>query len=186
MGLQEYPKLKNILELAAPPTDEKIRSKALKYFIDNFEGRYSKDYNSADVDIAFLPCSDPDIYAKPLERFISTEFMIMKFQAIRSDLRFQVERFGVCQHPGREKLLNSLIHNPPRYENARAIFEYLASRQTNFIKSDWDILADLEFIPIRDKFRPGNYILTNPHSCFFKVQEEYVLYYFYLYISHSF
>jgi hypothetical protein len=96
----------------------------------------------------------------------------MKFQVIRTDLRFQVERFGVCQHPNREKLLNRLIDDPPKYENAKAIFEYLASRQTDFIESDWNILADLKFIPIRQF---NNYILINPRGCFFNVQEEYVL-----------
>ncbi|CAI2174465.1 1539_t:CDS:10 [Funneliformis geosporum] len=173
LGLREFPSLKKILELAAPPTDPKIRIKALKYFIDNFKEKYSKVYNPADVKIPFLPCSDPSIYAKPLECFINPECEIMKFQAIHQDLRFQAEQFGVRQHPGRENLLNRLIENPPQEVNkAKGIFEYLASRQGSFVHSDWNTLINLKFIPIRDKIQPNIITHTNPRSCFFKGQEE--------------
>ncbi|RIA91695.1 hypothetical protein C1645_692396 [Glomus cerebriforme] len=170
LGLQEYPTLRKILELAAPPTDLKIRSKALKYFIENFKEKYSKVYNSSEINIAFLPCSDPSIYAKPSECFINPECMVMKFQAVHQDLRFQAEQFGVRQHPSRDKLLNRLIENPSQDENkAREIFEYLASRQGDFNQFDWNKLAGLKFIPIRSK---NVIVLTNPRSCFFKGQEE--------------
>jgi hypothetical protein len=173
LGLQEYPTLKKILELAAPPTDPKIRSKALKYFIENFKGKYSKNYNSSEINIAFLPCLDPSIYAKPSECYINPECTIMKFQAIHQELRFQAEQFGVRQNPSRDKLLKRLIEDPPNDVNkAREIFEYLASRQGDFIHSDWLHLADLKFIPIRAKTQPNVIDLTNPRSCFFKGQEE--------------
>src|SRR3954467_5160713 len=106
LGVQEYPKLVKILELAASPTDARIRELALKYFIDNFERKYSQNYNP-NVNIAFLPCSDPDVYARPSDCYINLECRIMKFKAIHQDyLRFHVEQFGVCQNPNREKLLN--------------------------------------------------------------------------------
>ena len=188
--MREYPTLKKILELATPPTDPKIRSKALKYFIENFKEKYSKNYNPSEINIALLPCLDPSIYAKPSECFINPECTIMKFQAIHQELRFQAEQFGVRQHPSREKLLNRLIEDPPRDENkAKAIFEYLASRQGDFIHSDCIFLADLKFIPIRVKSQPNVIDLTNPRSYFFKGQEErYVLHYLcfkFLFLSFS-
>ena len=76
LGLQEYPTLKKILELAAPPTDPKIRGKALRYFIDNFKEKYSKDYNPHNIKIAFLPCTDPKVYATPSECFIEIFTML--------------------------------------------------------------------------------------------------------------
>ncbi|RIA98304.1 hypothetical protein C1645_812855 [Glomus cerebriforme] len=172
LGLQEYPTLKAILELAAFHSNLKIRSKALKYFIDNFEDKYSKDYDPH-VNIAFLPCLNPGIYVKPSECHINVECTTMKFYAISQDLRFQVERLGVCQNPSHEKLLMRLREDPPRNENkAKDIFEYLASRQADFTENDWKILTDLEFIPIKDKCRPDVMILTSPRNCFFNVQDD--------------
>src|SRR5436190_24274774 len=99
LGLQEYPTLEKILELAASSTnDDAIRSRALKYFIENFEEKYSLSY-TANVNVAFLPCLDNNNYAKPLECFIDPECKIMDFQVIRQDLQHQVGRLGVCQHP---------------------------------------------------------------------------------------
>ena len=177
MGLHEYPILTKILELAAPPTDLKIRERALKYFIDNFKEKYSKDYNSDYVKVDFLPCLDPNIYAKPSECFINPECTVMNFKVIRQDLRFYVERFGVCQHPSSEKLLSRLIEDPPQDENdARKIFEYLHSQQGGFTPFNWSHLTNLKFIPIRDKNRPYSILHTNPRSCFFESQEERYVY----------
>ena len=177
--LQEYPALSKILELAAFHRNLKIRSKALKYFIDNFEEKYSKDYDPR-VNIAFLPCSHPGTFAKPSECYINSECTVMNFYVISQDLRFKVERFGVCQHPSNEKLLKSLKDDPPRYESkAKAIFEYLGSRQADFTEADLSVLIDLKFIPIRDRFRSNMVFLTSPRQCFFKVQEEYVYDYYF-------
>ncbi|GES82823.1 hypothetical protein GLOIN_2v1661590 [Rhizophagus clarus] len=173
LGLREYPALKKILELAAPPTDPKIRGKALKYFIENFKEKYSKNYNPSEINIAFLPCSDPTIFEKPTGCYINPDCMIMNFKAIHQDLRYQAEQFGVRQHPSRDKLLSRLIEDPPRNENkAKEVFEYLASRQGDFNHSDWNKLVDLRFIPIRSKTQPNEIVLTDPRSCFFKGQEE--------------
>ncbi|GBC04755.1 hypothetical protein RclHR1_05850004 [Rhizophagus clarus] len=179
LGLQEYPELKKILELASPPTDFKIRSEALKYFIDNFEEKYSKDYNPDKVNIAFLPCSDPSIYAKPSECFINPECNLMNFQVIYQDLRFQVEKLGVSRNPDREKLLSRLTQDPPKDENnAKKIFEYLASQQTCFIKSDWEMLSNFKFIPTKSETQP----LASPCSCFLTCHDE-MLKDFFLYIN---
>ncbi|RGB34624.1 hypothetical protein C1646_143658 [Rhizophagus diaphanus] len=171
LGLQEYPTLMKILELAANHSNLKIRSKALRYFINNFEEKYSGDYDPQ-VSIAFLPCSNRGTYAKPSECYISSECTIMKFNAVSQDLRFQVERFGVQQHPSREELLKRLNEEPPRHENkAKTIFEYLASRQTTFTDDDFKSLTDLKFIPIKKNSR-AKITLASPRNCFFSVQEE--------------
>jgi len=166
LGLQEFPTLEKILELATPSPDSKIYSKALKYFIDNFEEKFSNSYNSAEVNVAFLPCSDSDIYAKPSECFTNPECKIMKLQVIHQDLRYQVGKLGVCQHPDREKLLNRLTQNPPQDKNnAKEIFEYLASCKSCFISSDFDMLNDFKFIPVKQS-------LISPRNCFFEIQDE--------------
>ncbi|RIA99607.1 hypothetical protein C1645_811167 [Glomus cerebriforme] len=173
LGLQKYPSLKKILELASPPTDLEIRELALNYFIDNFENAYSKDYNKLDINIAFLPCSDPDIYAKPSECYINDRCTIMEFLTIREDLHPHAVKFKVRQHPDHKELLKRLIEEPPQDENkAKEVFGYLKSQRNGFTDSDWKTLANLKFIPVQDKSKPNRYILTDPHNCFFKLEEE--------------
>ncbi|CAB5390281.1 unnamed protein product [Rhizophagus irregularis] len=174
LGLREYPTLKTILELAAPPTDPKIRSKAFEYFIDNFDKNYLKEYSPATVNNAFLPCSDQNTYAKPSECFINLECKIMKFKVIRQDLRYRVEKLGVHQDPSRETIINELkkLSRYVQYgDDAKKIFEYLASRKKDFIRSDFDQLAKFDFIPLRNKTKINEIILFNPRSVYFEVQE---------------
>ncbi|CAB4394655.1 unnamed protein product [Rhizophagus irregularis] len=165
------PNLETILGLAAPPSDPKFREMALKYFIDNFDNEYSKHYKPEDIDIAFLPCSNSNTYAKPSECFIDDRCMIMNFRAIRKDLRSNVEKFGVRQHPNHEKLVKSLAENPPQNEDeAKNVFEYLDSQQHDFTDSDWDTLNNFEFIPIKNESQSNEIInkLIKPRDCFFK------------------
>ncbi|CAI2168970.1 19326_t:CDS:10, partial [Funneliformis geosporum] len=176
MGLRENPTLETILEyLTLPDSDLTIykKEKALKYFIENFNEKYSKDYNPAKVDFAFLPCSEPNVYAKPLDCFINSQSKIMKFKTIRQDLRFQAEQFGVRQNPSNENLLKSLIEDTPQdKKKAKEIFEYLATQQGSFTYQDWIRLGDLKFIPIQDKICPDTIIHINPNRCFLKVQKD--------------
>ncbi|GES95293.1 hypothetical protein GLOIN_2v1834046 [Rhizophagus clarus] len=169
LGIQLCPTLTTILTLAAPPTDSEIRNKALKYFMYNFERKYFRSYYP-EINFAFLPCLN-DNYAKPLECFINPECMVMNFKVINKDYQHHVGKLGVRQNPNREELLNKLLRNPPRdEENAEKIFEYLASRQTDFTFTDLNRLAKFDFIPIRKQH--NEIIFTSPCKCFFKVREE--------------
>ncbi|GBB83136.1 hypothetical protein RclHR1_00010018 [Rhizophagus clarus] len=173
LGLREYPRLQKILELVVPPTDPKIRMKAFKYLTDNFNERYSKNYKSTEVNVAFIPCRRSNVYAKPTECYINPECMKMNFNVIRQDLLYCAEQFGVQQNPSHVKLLNSLVNNPPRdIMKAKEIFEYLASQQGDFTPSDWKVLGDLNFIPVVSKIRPNVITLTNPRSCFLRCAEQ--------------
>jgi hypothetical protein len=176
LGLREYPPLKKILELAANSYNPRIRDKALKYFLDHFEIAYSKNYDPK-INIPFLPCSIPNIYAKPSECFINPECKIMKFQVIDQNLKFRVETIGVRQHPDHDQLIDKLIKDPPLdKDKAKAVFEYLASQQGNFIHSDWNTLSNLKFIPVQNNNKSDIMTLTSPHNCFFKIEEEMYVY----------
>jgi hypothetical protein len=99
--------------------------------------------------------------------------MKMNFNIIRQDLLYYAEQFGVCQNPSNEKLIKRLIDDPPKNEEkAKEIFEYLSSQQGRFIFSDWKILADLKFIPVRDSLQPDIIIHASPNGCFFKTYKR--------------
>ncbi|GBC47094.2 hypothetical protein GLOIN_2v1761431 [Rhizophagus irregularis DAOM 181602=DAOM 197198] len=167
LGLQEYPKLETILNLAVFSNDPKIRELALKYFIDNYD-KYSVHYKPAEINIAFLPCSTFNTYAKPSECFTNDRCIIMNFKVIREDLRSKAEKFGIQQHPNHDKLVKRLTENPPQGENnAMKVFEYLYSRQHDFTDADWNILNNSEFIPIKNENKH-----IKPRDCFFKLKDE--------------
>ncbi|GBC47097.2 hypothetical protein GLOIN_2v1469483 [Rhizophagus irregularis DAOM 181602=DAOM 197198] len=160
------PNLETILKRAAPPTYPQIRELVLKYFIDNFK-RYSKHYNPETVDIAFLPCSNSNGYARPSDCFINDECTIMNLQTIREDLRSKAEKLGVRQIPDYKKLKEKLIENPPQNKNeAKKIFEYL-----NRFNYNWSSLINIQFIPIQDESKINNKYFK-PCDCFFKLKEE--------------
>ncbi|CAB4431331.1 unnamed protein product [Rhizophagus irregularis] len=170
LGIQQCPTITKILELAAPTTYSDIRYKALRYFINNFDRKYYRNYYAAEINVAFLPCLH-DNYAKPLECFINPECTVMSFKVINRGLQHQVGKLGVRQNPNREELLSKLLQNLPRDEiNAEKIFGYLSSRQADFNHSDWNKLANFDFIPIRNQ--SNGIFLTRPCKCFFKFQDE--------------
>ncbi|POG82975.1 hypothetical protein GLOIN_2v1469483 [Rhizophagus irregularis DAOM 181602=DAOM 197198] len=161
------PNLETILNLAANPIYPKTREMSLKYFVDNFYIKYSKFYKPEEIDVAFLPCSNSNSYAKHSECFINDECKIMGFKIIREDLRSKAGDFGVRQNPNRVELINGLTENPPKNLNvAKEVFDYLYTQQESFTDSDWKKLKDFEFIPIQ----PNE--LFKPRDCFLKLKEE--------------
>ncbi|CAG8627407.1 1281_t:CDS:10 [Acaulospora morrowiae] len=172
IGLNEHPPLQVILKLASPITMLSIRDKALKYFVENFKNRYSQNYNANTVQFKFLPCTKLDVYAKPLECFSNPECDVMGFNVLRQDLRFQAEELGIKQHPSGKQLIDKLLDPPKSVNDARSIFNYLASRQGDFDHWDWKKLGTLKFIPIQNKGYPYKVIHKSPRNCFFKSSEE--------------
>ncbi|CAI2188896.1 2664_t:CDS:2, partial [Funneliformis geosporum] len=170
LGLMEYPTFSKVLELLA---ENEIRDKAFEYFIKNFENKYIDKYKAVEINIAFLPCSEQDIYAKPSECFINPDCAVMEFNVIRQDYRFHAEKLGLHQHPDHHKLVENLTKNLPRTEvKAKEIFEYLETRKDGFVKLDWDFLNGYEFIPTRNKHQHDIIIHKSPLECFFKSQED--------------
>ncbi|CAG8589024.1 5426_t:CDS:10 [Diversispora eburnea] len=173
LGLREYPPLKTILQLASTNSESNLRENALKYFITNFKEKYVSDYNPHEIKTPFLPCTDPKVFETPMGCFLNFGCTIMKFHAIRSDIRFRAEELGVRQHPTREQLLNRLIQFPPKNDfEAREVFGYLSSQQASFNSSDWEKLSNLAFIPILAKTQPFQIVHVSPQNCFFKNSEE--------------
>ncbi|CAG8586335.1 13835_t:CDS:10, partial [Racocetra persica] len=176
LGLQEYPSLKTILQLATPSTPSNLREKALNYFVKNLKEKYSDEYNPDSVQVGFLPCTNPNVYVKPSECYWSPDCVKMGFNALRQNLSYRAKELGVKQHPDRRLLVNKLISNPPRnYEDAKEIFSYLATRRGDFDHLDCKDLKNISFIPIEDKIPPRKFSHYTPKDCFFKnTSEDYV------------
>ncbi|CAB5200411.1 unnamed protein product [Rhizophagus irregularis] len=168
------PDLGTILNLITNPIYPEIREMSLKYFANCFHSKYSQHYKPEEIDIAFLPCSNSDYYARYWECFINEECEILGFKIIREDLRSKAKDFGVRQNPYHTNLLKRLTENPPKDDNkAKKIFEYLYTQKGSFTDSDWKKLEDFEFIPIQYEIRPDEFInkLIRPRDCFFELKD---------------
>ncbi|CAG8597455.1 8335_t:CDS:2, partial [Racocetra persica] len=167
LGLQEYPSLQTILQLAEQAQPIELREKALKYFIKNFKEKYSEMYKPDSIQIKFLPCINANIYAKPSECYSSPDCVKMGFNALRQDLCFWAKEIGVKLHPDSNLLQDKLVQNPPNINNARKIFEYMyfAARGSHV---NWQKLQNIKFIPIREKVPPHRITHHKPEECFFK------------------
>ncbi|CAG8587187.1 9394_t:CDS:10, partial [Dentiscutata erythropus] len=173
LGLQEYPSIQTILQLAEQSKPLELREKALQYFIKNFKENYSKIYNSNLVQIKFLPCIN-NIYTKPSECYSNPHCTKMGFNTLRQDLCFFAKEIGVKNYPDHKLMRDKLIQNLPNMDNAKEIFEfmYFAMRESG---SNWKVLQNIKFIPIQEKVSPYKIIYHKPEECFFKVfNEDYV------------
>nr|CAG8491266.1 11097_t:CDS:2 [Entrophospora candida] len=169
LGLCEYPPLGKILQLASPVTEFSIRQKALNYLLENLKTKYFKQYDAKKINVAFLPCTDPNVYAKPSECYTNAECRFMKFNVLQRDLVRRAEDLGVKKDPDRQQVLEKLKNEPPDEEKAKSIFGYLSS--FHFIYSDWSDLNRTSFIPIRDK-KSAQLKYVKPSNCFFKCSDE--------------
>ncbi|KAJ1925062.1 hypothetical protein IWQ60_004808 [Tieghemiomyces parasiticus] len=173
LGLRTAPTLPALLRLAAETNDPSVRQAALRYFIDQYPGRYRRSYRPAEVTVPFLPAtylaskddgtlawsvdatSSPDnlftsvdTLARPDDCYAHPAGQVMGFRVLQTDLRPHAATFGVAAHPPVSLLLNRLAAQPPRDARfARAEFEYLTARQADFGARDWQAVAQLRFIP---------------------------------------
>ncbi|CAG8547747.1 9553_t:CDS:10, partial [Scutellospora calospora] len=167
LGLQEYPSLQTILNLAATNRSLNLREKALSYFINNFREKYSKTYIPSSIQEKFLPCIGVGIYAKPSECYSNPDCAKMGFNVLRQDLEIHAKALGVIQNPYRSLLLNILQRNPPNNDDAKRIFGYLSSCTGDFTPSDLRKLQTINFIPVQDKATPYRYIHYKPKNYMF-------------------
>ncbi|CAG8609038.1 5403_t:CDS:10, partial [Paraglomus occultum] len=170
LGLRIYPPLNHILSLAAPPTETKLRCKALDYFLRHFKDYYATDYTHS-VNTAFLPCADPTMYATPSNCFANPACSDMGFNVLRHDLRIYAAMLFVEQDPPKLELTDRLINKPPKNNmEARKTLEYLATQLGVFENADWEELSGANFIPITDD--ENHVVHTNPNSCLLESHDE--------------
>ncbi|RIB30618.1 hypothetical protein C2G38_2152060 [Gigaspora rosea] len=173
LGLQEYPSIQTIFQLAEQSQPLELREKALQYFVKNFKEKYSEIYNANMVDIKFLPCIN-NIYAKPSECYSNPHCTKMGFNVLRQDLCFLAKEIGVKKYPDHNLLRDKLVQNLPNMDNVKEIFEFMYFA-THESESNWKLLQNINFIPIQEKVSSYKITYHKPEECFFKVfNEDYV------------
>ncbi|CAG8503836.1 22860_t:CDS:2, partial [Dentiscutata erythropus] len=173
LGLQEYPSLQTILNLAATNQCLNLREKALLYLVKNLKEKYSITYNPTLIQMKFLPCSNSDNYAKPSECYSDPNCAKMGFNVLHQDWCYWAEQLGVKQHPECWLLIAKLEKDPPgNTDHAKKIFGYLAMRRGYFSHLYWAKLQNIKFIPIQDKVQPERFIHYRPKDCFFKLSNK--------------
>ena len=161
--MQRYPKIEKILELATSPTDSIIREKALKYFLDNFDEIYFKSYNSASINVAFLPCSNSKTYVRPSGCFANAKCSILGFLIIREDLISYAIKFGVRSDPSIKEVLNKLAEKSQDENNAikencnyAQVIEYIISISVDLNEEEKKLLRTRTIWPKENSFATTN------------------------------
>ena len=197
LGLRRYPPLDVILNLAASP-DLKIRSFALKYFLDNHQSRYPDYRPSSYADIAFVPatkdtvpclCKPGEVCLLPFHRiryligqqvFASHRWATIGLPIVSNALGADaIAKLGIRDHPPTSTLVSLLEKNPPENsETARRWFASMAYRIADFSTQDLQKLSELLIVPIEttspkvdDKGKKAVRLMA-PSQCYFKKDSQ--------------
>ncbi|KAI0701855.1 hypothetical protein BC835DRAFT_1435271 [Cytidiella melzeri] len=179
LGLRRFPPLEVILALAAGP-DEKIRSVALKYFLDNHGTRYTDYRPSSFVNLAFIPSvkGTVPVMGKPGEVFASHTWASMGLLVTRPSLGPDaINKLGIRDHPPTTMLVSLLERNPPEnVQTARQWYGAMASRIADFSNKELETLSQLLIVPIVDDKGKKTLRLMAPNQCYFKKDAQAQIY----------
>ncbi|KAK9366545.1 hypothetical protein V1509DRAFT_235521 [Lipomyces kononenkoae] len=155
IGLNQYPSVQTVINLAATADSPRLRDKALAYFVRFFdENRYRAVYNSRRP-TKFLPATvnkgekKETIIVSPSECYSSSQVDIFDFPVLREDLQVEAWKFGVAMYPPIDMVVKRLTSKPPKtVEQASKMFNYMASKLSDLESRDIAKLRDSEFVPI--------------------------------------
>ncbi|RKP26067.1 hypothetical protein SYNPS1DRAFT_14733 [Syncephalis pseudoplumigaleata] len=174
LGLQSYPPLNDLLAIAAG--EDEARSKlALTFLTGNFNSYYKDDYHADKITVAFLPCvGDGSVRARPADCFTNASCAIMGFHILQPAWCHYADKLGVRAFPQSDKLVLRLKERPPTSASeARAIFEFLASRQSELSRLHLKALGAMPFIPVETRTDDKTTMrLITPSSCYFSSGEQ--------------
>ncbi|KAH9901111.1 hypothetical protein C8Q73DRAFT_742765 [Cubamyces lactineus] len=170
LGLRRNPPLSDLIAIAANP-DEKLRSAALKYLLDNFLTRYANEYDpNAVAHIAFIPAikDGKQVLAKPFEVYSAPDWATLGFMVTDPSLKGEaLVHLKIQEHPPGPRLVNLLRTSPPPTEKiANEWFSTLASRVTSFTPTELKTLSQTPFVPV--KLANGAIRHLQPTQCYFK------------------
>ncbi|KAK9486224.1 hypothetical protein V1527DRAFT_451376 [Lipomyces starkeyi] len=155
LGLNQYPTVQTVINLAATANSPQFRDKALSYFVRFFDqNRYRALYNSR-LPTKFLPATvmkgekKETIIVAPSECYSSSFVEIFDFPILREDMQVEAWKFGVAMYPPIDMVVQRLTAKPPKtIEQANKMFNYLAGKLSDLGSADITKLRDSEFVPI--------------------------------------
>jgi hypothetical protein len=128
IGLRRHPPLDVLLSLAAG-SDEPLRGKALRYFLDHFSKHYN-NYKAVDfAHLAFVPALGGTL-AKPTEVFANSDWTKLGFTVVEPEHKeAAISKMKIREHPPSAMLISALqTRGPKTQEDAKDWFEALAPR----------------------------------------------------------
>jgi hypothetical protein len=137
LGLQQIPSVKDILSLAAHPTDTNRRTKALNYFLSHYSD-YASSYNPSEHDLRFVPAKKGDLNTlmAPKEVFADPGCSVLGFAVLQATYKDEASKFKLLAHPPSSEIIDALVLRPPDdIPKASAVFSYLSSRVSGSICS---------------------------------------------------
>ncbi|EIN13823.1 hypothetical protein PUNSTDRAFT_117488 [Punctularia strigosozonata HHB-11173 SS5] len=173
LGLRRFPPLKDVIELAASQ-NVGIRTKALRYFLDNHRDRYNSYDPEEFAQVSFVPATDGKNtrLGTPKEVFVGLEWSALGFLVVEPSLRNDaLAKLKIREHPPTSMLVALLQNSPPKtHAVAQQWFTVLASRVTDFTPSELKRLEKMSFIPTISSGTGGAVSMRAPWECHFAGQ----------------
>ncbi|KAI9567656.1 hypothetical protein HD554DRAFT_2192361 [Boletus coccyginus] len=150
LGIQRYPTLNKIIELAASDERE-IQRSALQYLLSNLETIYNAYKPEDFANIAFIPTKSGSL-ARPNEVFASPVWERLGFKQASETLRRDLSRLGVKDDPSVETIIE-YFKTPertlPDLDTAAIWFEHLYLYGKLPIPKLREQLSIIPFVPVK-------------------------------------
>ncbi|KAK9324883.1 hypothetical protein V1517DRAFT_315973 [Lipomyces orientalis] len=177
LGLNQYPSVQTVINLAATTKSSQFRDKVLSYFVRFFDqNQYRALYNSR-LPTRFLPATvikgekKETIIVAPSDCYSSSHVEIFDFPVLREDLQVEAWKFGVAMYPPIDMVVQRLMTNSPKtIEQANRMFNYMAGKLSDLGSRDITKLRHAEFVPIANGSAISKY--QAPSRLFISAPEE--------------
>ncbi len=170
LGLQPVAPLGVLLErCAAAACSDGERTVLLRYFVDNFEKFYSRQYDPKTVQASFIPVtvlrgkspqgslvplldgSRSACLAKPLECYSDEGMELLGLPVVHRELRPYASLFGVRHRATSDHMASLLARHAFEPSHADALFSYLSTIVDDFTPDQLHRLHDADFVPLPRK-----------------------------------
>ncbi|KAK9458902.1 uncharacterized protein V1516DRAFT_571240 [Lipomyces oligophaga] len=157
LGLNRYPSVETVIDLAARAETPEARDKLLFYFVSFYDQNQYRSSYSPRASIRFLPASismGDKIETKtvaPTECYTSSSMALFQLPVLRKDLQSDGWKFGVVSDASIDVLVSRLVVNPPQTKSlAVKMFSYLAGKMNELGETQLRQLRESAFIPLFD------------------------------------
>ncbi|KAG9250900.1 neutral zinc metallopeptidase [Emericellopsis atlantica] len=151
LELRSQPSALELLDMMIEK-DERRRSRAMAYFIDNYSSnRYASSLTLISATRkAILPLQGSTELVMPSACFINERASVLGFRILRKDLHEHGPKFGVARDPPIADCVTRLLADPPKTTaSAMSLFGYFASRIRELGPKELQRLRDAPIVPVQ-------------------------------------
>ncbi|KAL2863011.1 histidine kinase-like ATPase domain-containing protein [Aspergillus lucknowensis] len=203
LGLRALPAAAEVISImarAAASNNWNLHSKAISYYVGEYDANGYSNFDCSSVTEPFLPIERSDSFVAgtldgkqanflglpsdgqydisiPGDCYTDEGASLFGFNILRKDLHRHASKLCVKQHPALSDCLDTLIRRPPSTKRfAKLLFRYLAGRVSELNSRDIDRVGGAEIVPIstkEDTLKDETTRRVAPRHCYLGEGEDY-------------